>query len=188
MKNPRNLTEAEAEQVFADITGYPDATACFYETPCDEACKTATTISFGVIQRGAFWDTFCADDEGGLIYGKTFRDRGSAIDSVEDWAYETQEAGEEGLSELKDLEWIERTPPETDLVGPFTFEDNTDHEAGWDLETVEDVFAFFERKPDMFSPENWGNLYHCCLTDLYGRGCWVERSHRGEMRLVMAGV
>jgi len=61
------------------------------------------------------------------------------------------------------------------LVGPYTFEDNTDYRAGWTVPTQADVVEFFRRNSHLRDPEEEGSIYWCSLTDANGVACWVER-------------
>jgi len=182
-----NLTAAEREEITEELLLDPIETVAIASSPEDEACENLTTYYFGVSNISERWCVFCCQEgDAAPEFGGSFDGRKEALERASEWAYETEQAAEDVLNEMKDVEWARGAETPSNLEPPFRFSDTTDFVRAVELEDEDEVFDFFKRHGFLFSPEEWGNLYCPTLVDANGRACWVVRTHRAEIRLIEA--
>ena len=179
------LSYDKMEEIVEDLLQDPVETVEIASSPQDEACENSTTFYFGVARVAAKWCVYsCQEEDTCPEFGGSFCSREEALERASVWAYETEQAAEDGLDDQRDAEWAMDAEVPCSLEAPFRFSDTTDFVRAVELKNEDEVFDFFKRREFLFSPEEWGNLYSPHLADANGKACWVARSHRGEMRLI----
>jgi len=182
-----DLTFDERGEIIEELLQDPVETVAIASSAEDEDCENLTTYYFGVTHLSDRWCVFCCqEDDAAPEFGGSFDTRREALGRASEWAYETEQAAEDTLNDMKDEQWARGAETPSNLEAPFRFWDTTDFARAVELEDEDEVFDFFKRHDFLFSPEGWGNLYSPTLVDANDRACWVARSHRGEMRLIEA--
>lgn len=167
-------TPEEKIDLIEEVLGNPDEIFSYD----DGACYLAA------IEREDKWDVWSYCEESvSLCHEGTFDTYSEALCHARERVTEIQEEVADFLACVEDAKWAADEDLNAVLTPPFTFEDTTDFQHGFELEDAEAVYAFFRRHRGLLCPEEWGNLYFCTLTDRKGTRCWVTQSHRGEMRL-----
>lgn|GEM_PF-3546187 len=189
MINPNQLTPKQIECIIANIREHAVADACCCESPEAEACQEFQMAYFGVIPSDGSFDvwSYSEDYDADLTHEGSFGSYEEAVARAKARAVETQTDADAWLVTQKDEAWASAPQSNAKLEGPFKYSDNTDfRNAPWVLETAEDVFDFFARHGHLFESNEPGSLFQASLTDANDVICWAEKSHRGEMRLVVS--
>lgn len=175
-----DLTEEEVETIIEDLLENP------VETISISRDDTSSNIFFGVLEMEGRYVAIAHDDGessmDSLSFGESFETEEEAEAKAMEWAEKTLIHDEDESSSQIDDEWNRSPDASEELVGPFTFRDNTDHTNGYEMEDLEDVFSFFSQDDALFEPDNWGNHYSCSLLDANGAAFWVTRNSARDMK------
>jgi len=182
MSKTHNLNPSEKDAICRKVRENPVEQVIYFGSPEDERRDNKGISSFGVIEGSNAFDVWVEDDDVPLLYGGSFNSYEAALAHARVLAAETRNQAESYLNQLKDEEWAARPVAMKAICGPFRFRDNTDYRGGWDLETAEDLFAFWQMQFNS-TDEPAGNAYEWRLVDGNGIDCQVTRNHRGEMRI-----
>jgi len=177
-----NLAPSEQEAICQLVRDNPVDVVCYFMSPEAERMDDEGISYFGVLPHGTSFDVWVHDVEVPLVFEGSFPSYDAAVQCARARAEETRKQALNYLNHQKDEEWAAHLAATIEVSAPFRFWDNNFYRAGWDLETTEDLFAFWHK---LFSPqaEPAGNAYEWRLTDADGIDCQVYRSHRGEMRI-----